>query len=107
MASTFESVFEFLFKYRPWVFEKGQFALAATWPLYLVGLAIVVVAVPTLLRYRDVRGKSQPRTDGSSLPSEWRSSAWFSFACFVRFWSFRPSCPSGVSWESYSTIQGA
>ena len=61
MASTFESVFEFLFKYRPWVFEKGQFALAASWPLYLVGLAIVVVAVPTLLRYRDVRGKSQPR----------------------------------------------
>jgi len=61
MASLFESVFEFLFKYRPVVFEKGSLTLAASWPSYLVALLVVVAAVPTVLRYRRVGGKSGGR----------------------------------------------
>ncbi len=56
-----ESLFNFLFKYRPYVFEKGQFALGATWPIFLLGLVIVIVAIPTVLQYRLVRGKSMKR----------------------------------------------
>src|SRR3990170_2083171 len=61
MASLFESVFEFLFKYRPVVFEKGSLTLAASWPSYLVALLVVVAAVPTVLRYRRVAGKTGGR----------------------------------------------
>ncbi|MGH9460025.1 MAG: glutamine amidotransferase [Vicinamibacteria bacterium] len=57
----FESVFEFLFKYRPVVFENGTLTLAASWPSYLLALLVVVVAVPTVLRYRTVRGKTARR----------------------------------------------
>jgi uncharacterized membrane protein len=59
MASTFESLFEFLFKYRPLIYQKGHFTLGASWPLYLLGVLILVAAVPVVLRYRRVRGKSR------------------------------------------------
>ncbi len=59
MASTLESLFEFLFKYRPLIFQKGHFTLAASWPLYLLGVLILVAAVPIVLRYRSIRGKSR------------------------------------------------
>jgi uncharacterized membrane protein len=61
MASLFESVFQFLFKYRPVVFEKGSLTFAASWPSYLVALVLVAVAVPTILKYRTVRGKTGQR----------------------------------------------
>ena len=61
MASIFESVFQFLFKYRPVVFEKGSLTLAASWPSYLVALVLVAMAVPTILKYRTVRGKTGRR----------------------------------------------
>ena len=61
MASWFESIFEFLFKYRPLLFERGEFSLGVSWPIILAGVVAVVLAVPTVLRYRDVRGKSSAR----------------------------------------------
>ncbi len=61
MASFFESVFQFLFKYRPVVFEKGTLTLAASWPSYVLALLVVAVAVPTILRYQSVRGKTGRR----------------------------------------------
>jgi uncharacterized membrane protein len=57
----FESVFQFLFKYRPVVFEKGTLTLAASWPSYLLALLVVAVAVPIFLRYNAVRGKTARR----------------------------------------------
>jgi len=57
----FESVFQFLFKYRPVVFEKGSLTLAASWPSYVLALLVVAVAVPTILRYHSVRGKTGRR----------------------------------------------
>ncbi len=53
------NVFEFLFKYRPLVFEKGQLVFAWPWPVYVAVLAVIALAVPTLLRYRSVGGKTR------------------------------------------------
>jgi hypothetical protein len=56
-----ESVFEFLFKYRPVVFENGHLAFGAPVPLAALVLAGAVVAVPALITYARVRGKSRRR----------------------------------------------
>jgi uncharacterized membrane protein len=61
MASFWDSVFEFLFKYRPLVWEKGEVVLSAPWPYYLAVLALAALAVPSLLRYRQVSGKTTGR----------------------------------------------
>ena len=61
MASWFESVFEFLFKYRPLLFERGELSFGVHWLTMLGGVLLVAIAVPTVLRYRDVRGKSSAR----------------------------------------------
>jgi hypothetical protein len=56
-----ETVFEFLFKYRPLLFQQGDFALRASW---LGNLAIIVAAAAaflTLRTYSRVRGNSKPR----------------------------------------------
>ena len=63
----FESVFEFLFKYRPLVFQEGDFTLRATWTVYIVStLAAAAVAVLTLQTYARARGRSR-RVDRSVL----------------------------------------
>ncbi len=61
MASWFENVFEFLFKYRPLLFERGTLSFGASWVVLVASVVAVVAAVPLLLRYRDVRGKSSAR----------------------------------------------
>ena len=38
-------MFEFLFKYPATVFSKGQFVLLSAWPAWMLGLAIVAIAV--------------------------------------------------------------
>ncbi len=38
-------MFEFLFKYPPTVFRKGEFLFLSGWPLWLLGLAILAAAV--------------------------------------------------------------
>jgi uncharacterized membrane protein len=57
----FEAVFEFLFKYSPLIYERGEFTLGVSLPIVLLGVAGVAAAVPTVLRYRDVRGKASAR----------------------------------------------
>jgi uncharacterized membrane protein len=61
MPSWFESLFEFLFKYRPLLYERGELSLGASWPVVVVGIAGVAFAVPTLLRYRAIQGKASVR----------------------------------------------
>jgi uncharacterized membrane protein len=61
MASWFENLFEFLFKYRPLLFERGALSFGVGWPVLVVSIIAVAVAVPLVLRYRDVRGKSTAR----------------------------------------------
>ena len=56
----FESLFEFFFKYRPLIFQQGDFALRASW-LGVLAIAVAgVAALVTLRTYAQVRGNSQP-----------------------------------------------
>jgi len=56
-----ESVFEFLFKYRPIVFAKGQLALSASRPAFVVALVLAVILIFVALGYRRVGGRLRPR----------------------------------------------
>src|SRR5918993_1625107 len=51
---------ETLFKYRPVVFERGDFVLAAPGPILII-LAVVAIAFVLAWAYRRARGKSTPR----------------------------------------------
>lgn len=57
----FEAVFEFLFKYKPFVFERGELVLSASWTSLGAGLLVAVLAIPALRQYAKVGGKSSPR----------------------------------------------
>ncbi len=57
----FEPLFEFLFKYRPVVFEQGDFRFGTSSLLYGVAIATTAVVAASLLTYRRVGGKSRPR----------------------------------------------
>ena len=56
-----EALFEFLFKYRPVVFEKGRFAFAAGPATYIVIAIALAVAVPALIAYARLRMRGGPR----------------------------------------------
>lgn len=53
-----EAVFAFLFKYRPFVFEKGQFALGAPGAVLTFGLFGIAIAGVLAFSYSQARGKS-------------------------------------------------
>ncbi|HKO15935.1 MAG TPA: vWA domain-containing protein, partial [Gemmatimonadaceae bacterium] len=56
-----ESVFEFLFKYRPAVFEKGDLALGAPGSVIVLLVAAALLGIPAVLTYTRVRGRSTRR----------------------------------------------
>ena len=56
----FESLFELLFKYRPLMFEQGDFAFRASWAGGLALAAALAAAAVTWRTYSQVRGNSQP-----------------------------------------------
>ena len=56
----FDALFELLFKYRPLVFEQGDFVLGAPGSLVLVVLVLGLGAAVTLTTYAQVRGKTRP-----------------------------------------------
>ena len=51
-------LFEFLFKYRPVLYQEGDFSFLSPWPLTTAGLVAAVLAVPAVLTYLRARGKS-------------------------------------------------
>ena len=51
-------LFEFLFKYRPTLYQEGDFSFLSPWPLGTAALVAVVLAVPAVLTYVRARGKS-------------------------------------------------
>src|SRR5918998_320342 len=51
---------EALFKYRPVVFERGDFVLAAPWPMLII-VAIAAIGFGLAWAYRRARGKSTSR----------------------------------------------
>ena len=56
----FEPLFEFLFKYRPLIFEQGELAFRASWVGFLALAAAAGAGYLTLRTYLAVRGNSQP-----------------------------------------------
>jgi uncharacterized membrane protein len=58
MGPLYESVFEFLFKYRPFLFEKGRFVMAPPWPAAAF-LALGMAAVA--FSYMRARGSARTR----------------------------------------------
>ncbi|MCY4600937.1 MAG: glutamine amidotransferase [Acidobacteria bacterium] len=56
----FEALFEFLFKYRPLIFDQGEFALRASWFGLLAAAAAGAGAFLTFRTYLQVRGNSKP-----------------------------------------------
>ncbi len=57
----FGALFEFLFKYRPAVFEQGDLTLGAPVSVVIIVVIGLAIAVPAMLTYFRVRGKSSPR----------------------------------------------
>ena len=56
------SIFEFLFKYRPLLFQEAEFTFLSPWPVTFAALAALVLVVPALLSYTLARGRTN-RTD--------------------------------------------
>ena len=56
-----QSLFELLFKYRPVVFEKGQFAFGAPWTLRVAALVVATLALLAVTTYLRVRTRGGPR----------------------------------------------
>ena len=52
----FESVFEFLFKYRPLVFQEGDFTLHATWSVYIFATLAAAAGRRESSRFARTRG---------------------------------------------------
>ncbi|MFL5581290.1 MAG: hypothetical protein ACJ8AO_13025, partial [Gemmatimonadaceae bacterium] len=51
MTSFVESLFEFLFKYRPVLFERGEVSFALGWPVALAAVVAAAAALPSALAY--------------------------------------------------------
>ena len=56
-----EALFEFLFKYRPVVFEKGRLAFAAGTGTYIILAIALAIAIPALIAYARLRMRGGPR----------------------------------------------
>src|SRR5687768_10235269 len=56
-----EALFEFLFKYRPVVFEKGRLAFAAGPGTYIMVAIALAIGVPILIAYARMRMRGGPR----------------------------------------------
>ena len=61
MTHWLEGIFQFLFKYRPTEFAKGNFAFGAPFSVVILLLAAAAIGVPAVLSYAGVRGKSSKR----------------------------------------------
>src|SRR6186713_882674 len=56
-----EALFEFLFKYRPVVFEKGRLAFGAGLGTYIVVGVVLAIGIPALIAYARLRMRGGPR----------------------------------------------
>ena len=59
MGAAAESVFTFLFKYPPRLFQRGEIVLAPVVPAPLLAIALLVALVLVVVTYRRVRGVSR------------------------------------------------
>jgi uncharacterized membrane protein len=61
MEAALDAIFEFLFKYRPVVFEQGSFSLDAPMPVALLVLGAAALIAAALFTYGRVRGRASRR----------------------------------------------
>ncbi len=61
-----ESIFSFLFKYRPILFQEGEIVLATPWPVMVVIAVACLVALGAVITYGSENGKTT-RTDRGIL----------------------------------------
>ncbi len=59
LTAAFESVFTFLFKYPPRLFDRGELVLAPVVPVWLIALAALGALALVVLAYRQLRGISR------------------------------------------------
>lgn len=55
-----ESIFQFLFKYRPILFQEGEVVFATPWPLGLVLAGVLVLGVAAVVTYGAAGGRASP-----------------------------------------------
>ena len=55
-----EGVFEFLFKYRPILFQEGELVFGTPWPLGLVVGLVALLGIAAVVSYGSARGKATP-----------------------------------------------
>jgi hypothetical protein len=95
-------VFEFLFKYRPVLFERGRLELGVHWLLALAVLLALALATPTLLRYARAAGRTDRLRRGVLIGLRIAAlGAILSSSCAGRRSSsppWSPSSPSSGSW---------
>ena len=60
MGEAAKTLFGFLFKYRPILFERGDLSLSVPWVAYVAVVASLTLAVAFLLRYRGLGGDLRP-----------------------------------------------
>ncbi len=80
MPPVLESLFEFLFKYKPFVFARGEVVLAATAGSMVAAGLLLALAVPIVRQYRAIGGRSTPR---SRLALAVLRAAVVALGCFV------------------------
>jgi hypothetical protein len=61
MATPLGALFEFFFKYRPAIFRQGDFTFGAPAPVTVLLLVGAAIAVPAVLSYAGVKGRSSAR----------------------------------------------
>ena len=61
MAAFLETVFESLFKYRPLVFQRGEFTWASSLPAWVILTAGFLLAGPVIWMYTRARGRTTMR----------------------------------------------
>ncbi len=59
-----EQVFQFLFKYRPALFQEGDVALRAPWPALWIALGVAVLGAVAVATYARPRGRARPLDRG-------------------------------------------
>jgi uncharacterized membrane protein len=55
----FESLFAFFFKYRPFIFQQGEFRLSSSSSINMAIAATAIAALFTILTYRSIRGHTR------------------------------------------------
>ena len=66
MQALLGSLFEGLFKYRPLVFQKGNFTFGSAWSGWLIFGVALAVAIPVIWAYTRARGRKRRTTQAKN-----------------------------------------